>query len=68
VLPPSRGQIFLRARNAPLDLRGMTLPLLKRKQQLTKNTAPRAKEVARRPSYDLRVGHLLYPDIASPIG
>ena len=31
-----RGQIFLRARLAALDLRGLTLRLLKRKQQLTK--------------------------------
>ena len=31
-----RGQIFLRARFAALDLRGLTLRLLKRKQQLTK--------------------------------
>jgi hypothetical protein len=44
---------FASARNAPLDLRGMTLPRLKRKQQLTKKTAPRAKEVARRPSYTI---------------
>ena len=37
-----RGQIFLRARFAALDLRGLTLRLLKRKQQLTKKavTAP----------------------------
>ena len=41
-----REQIFLRARSAPMDLRGLALPLLKRKQQLTKKTAPRAKEAA----------------------
>ena len=35
-----RGQIFLRARLAPLDLRGLTLQLLKRKKQLTKNAVP----------------------------
>ena len=37
-----RGQIFLRARMAALDLRGLTLRLLKRKQQLIKKavTAP----------------------------
>jgi len=39
-----REQIFLQARNAPLDLRGLTLPLLKRKQQLTKKIASRSKE------------------------
>ena len=31
-----REQIFLKARNAKLDLRGMTLPLMKRQQQLKK--------------------------------
>ena len=44
-----RGQIFLRARLAALDLRGLTLQLLKRKQQLTKKgaSAPaHAKEIA----------------------
>ena len=41
-----REQIFLQARNAPLDLRGMTLSLLKRKQQLLKKPVPRAKEAA----------------------
>ena len=37
-----RGEIFLRARLSELDLRGLTLPLLKRKQQLTSKivTAP----------------------------
>ena len=37
-----RAEIFLRARRAALDLRGLTLQLLKRKQQLTKKavTAP----------------------------
>ena len=37
-----RAEIFLRARQAALDLRGLTLRLLKRKQQLTKKavTAP----------------------------
>ena len=34
-----REQIFLKARNAKLDLRGMTLPLMKRQQQLKKETA-----------------------------
>lgn len=42
-----REQIFLMARNAPLDLRGMTLPLLKRQQQLKKKAAVAAvKEAA----------------------
>ena len=40
-----REQIFLKARNAALDLRGMTLPLLKRRHQLKKKAASeRAKE------------------------
>ena len=34
-----REQIFLKARNAKLDLRGMTLPLMKRQQQLKKENA-----------------------------
>ena len=34
-----REQIFLKARNAALDLRGLTLPLLKRQQQLKKAAA-----------------------------
>ena len=46
-----REQIFLRARLATLDLRGLTLRLLKRKQQLISkaDTAPapaHAKEIA----------------------
>ena len=42
-----REQIFLRARQAALDLRGMTLPLLKRQQQLHKKANPAtAKEAA----------------------
>ena len=42
-----REQIFLQARNAALDLRGLTLPLLKRQQQLKKKAAAqRAKETA----------------------
>lgn len=42
-----RGQIFLQARLAPLDLRGMTLPLLKRQLQLKKKAgALPAKETA----------------------
>ena len=40
-----REQIFLKARNAALDLRGMTLPLLKRRHQLKKKAASeRVKE------------------------
>lgn len=42
-----REHIFLKARLAALDLRGMTLPLLKRQQQLkTKARAALAKEAA----------------------
>ena len=41
-----REQIFLRARNAPMDLRSLVLPLLKRKQQLTKKMPALAKEAA----------------------
>ena len=44
-----REKIFLKARNAKLDLRGMTLPLMKRQQQLKKeNTVATAtaKETA----------------------
>lgn len=42
-----RERIFLKARNAALDLRGMTVPLLKRKQQLVKMAAVKhAKESA----------------------
>lgn len=42
-----REQIFLRARNAALDLRAMALPLLKRQAQLKKATArAAAKEAA----------------------
>jgi len=41
-----RERIFLQAQYASLDLRGLALPLLKRKQQLVKKVAPRAKEVA----------------------
>ena len=41
-----REQIFLKARNAALDLRGLTLPLLKRQQQLKKTAAEAAKEGA----------------------
>ena len=44
-----REKIFLKARNAKLDLRGMTLPLMKRQQQLTKESAvatATAKETA----------------------
>ena len=42
-----REQIFLQARNAALDLRGLTLPLLKRQQQLKKKAAAQlAKETA----------------------
>lgn len=42
-----REQIFLKARLAALDLRGMTLPLLKRQQQLKAKTgAVMAKEAA----------------------
>jgi hemerythrin superfamily protein len=39
-----REQIFLQARIAPLDLRGLTLALVKRKQELLKKSSPRAKE------------------------
>jgi hemerythrin superfamily protein len=43
-----REQVFLQARNAALDLRAMTLPLLKRQQQLKKKQAAAApvKEAA----------------------
>ena len=41
-----REQIFLAARYSALDLRGMTLPLLKRKKQLTKKLTHGAKEAA----------------------
>ena len=44
-----REKIFLKARNAKLDLRGMTLPLMKRQQQLKKENAvatATAKEAA----------------------
>lgn len=42
-----REQIFLKARQVALDLRGMTLPLLKRQQQLKKKArAASAKEAA----------------------
>ena len=41
-----REQIFLKARNAALDLRGLTLPLLKRQKQLKKTVAEAAKEGA----------------------
>ena len=34
-----REKIFLKARNAKLDLRGMTVPLMKRQQQLKKESA-----------------------------
>lgn len=34
-----REQIFLKASRAALDLRGMTVPLMKRKKQLTQNVA-----------------------------
>ena len=37
-----REQMFLKSRLAPLDLRGLTLSLVKRKQQLTRKTAPSA--------------------------
>ena len=35
-----REQMFLKARQAPLDLRGLALPLLKRKQKLTQKATP----------------------------
>ena len=42
-----REQIFLKARLAPLDLRSLTLPMLKRQQQLKKKSAAApAKEAA----------------------
>ena len=44
-----REKIFLKARNAKLDLRGMTLPLMKRQRQLKKESAvatATAKETA----------------------
>ncbi len=41
-----REQIFLKARLAALDLRGMTLPLIKRQVQLKKQAAANAKEPA----------------------
>lgn len=41
-----REQIFLRARLAALDLRGMTLPLLKRQMQLKKSALAKTKESA----------------------
>lgn len=39
-----REQIFLKARYAAIDLRGMVLPLLKRQQQLKKVVSAKAKE------------------------
>ena len=39
-----RGKIFLKARYAAIDLRGMVLPLLKRQQQLKKAVTSTAKE------------------------
>jgi hypothetical protein len=41
-----RERIFLQARNAPLDLRGMALPLFELKQKLSKKSVPRVKEIA----------------------
>ena len=41
-----RGKIFLKARYAAIDLRGMVLPLLKRQQQLKKAVTAKAKETA----------------------
>ena len=41
-----REQIFLRARNAPLDLRGMAPELFRRKQQLKNAVSASGKEVA----------------------
>ena len=41
-----REQIFLKASNAALDLRGMTIPLLTRQQQLKKKAAAPSKESA----------------------
>jgi hemerythrin superfamily protein len=41
-----RERIFLAARYSAVDLRGMTLPLLKRKKQLTKKVSHGAKEAA----------------------
>lgn len=41
-----REQIFLKARYAAIDLRGMVLPLLKRQQQLKKTVTATAKESA----------------------
>jgi len=40
-----REQIFLRARNAALDQRAMTLPLQKWRLQLTKTAAPAAAKL-----------------------
>lgn len=39
-----REQIFLQALQAPLDLRGLAVPLFERKKQLTKKQPSRAKE------------------------
>jgi hemerythrin superfamily protein len=41
-----REQIFLRARYSALDLRGLTIPLLKRKEQLKNAMTKLAKEAA----------------------
>jgi hypothetical protein len=41
-----REQIFLKARYAALDLRGLTAPLLARKKQLQKTVTTPIKEVA----------------------
>lgn len=41
-----REQIFLKARYAAIDLRGMVVPLLKRQQQLKKVVTATAKEAA----------------------
>jgi hemerythrin superfamily protein len=44
-----REQIFLEAQQAPLDLRGLAVPLYERKQQLTA-AAPKAKAPAAKPT------------------
>ena len=41
-----REQIFLKARRSPLDLRGLTLPLLKRQQHLKRKSSAAPAKVA----------------------
>ena len=39
-----REQMFLKARQAPLDLRGLALPLLNRKRKLTRKASPQTSK------------------------